>query len=391
MVVRHSVDPQPARSFIMTFFSTFTSLGAAALAVIAITVAPPLGTASTRAPSQLVAGPDMSAPRSAHTATALADGRVLIAGGGTEARSPVGAELYDPGAGRFVPLPPMVVTRHSHTATRLADGKVLLVGGYGAGSAVQAHAELFDPATNTFAPTGMLGAARAGHVAVTLPNGTVLIAGGVGPNWQFLSSAEVYDPATGRFSPTASMRVARESHVGVALTDGRVLIVGGHRGRRADIELFASTEIYDPVQQRFSPGSSMTTRRHKHDALLLPDGQVLVTAGSDERDDRGVYRSTEIFDARTSTFRAGPPTQLGRYKHAGSGVVLPSGLVLLAGGASQTELYDPRTHRFTVVASSERMAGQFSAAAPLPGGGVLITGGYGNGTGPRASAWVYRP
>jgi len=75
----------------------------------------------------------------------------------------------------------------------------------------------------------------------------------------------------------------------------------------------------------------------------------------------------------------------------GSSVVLPNGLVLIGGGAPQAETYDPRSGMFTIVAGGARMAGQFAAAAPLPKGGALITGGYGNGTGPRATAWVYRP
>jgi hypothetical protein len=44
-----------------------------------------------------------------------------------------------------------------------------------------------------------------------------------------------------------------------------------------------------------------------------------------------------------------------------------------------------------IAGGSARMPGQFSAAAPLPDGGVLITGGYGQGHGPRASAWIYEP
>jgi hypothetical protein len=83
--------------------------------------------------------------------------------------------------------------------------------------------------------------------------------------------------------------------------------------------------------------------------------------------------------------------KLGRYKHAHSSLVLPSGLVLITGGAPQAEVYDPRSRTFALVPGDVRMAGQFSAAAPLPGGGALITGGYGNGGGPRALAWVYRP
>lgn len=339
----------------------------------------------------LDAAPAMSAARAAHSATPLPDGRVLVAGGFTEKGSAKGAEVFDPVAGRFSPLPPMITTRHSHNATLLPDGRVLIAGGYGEGTTTLATAEVFDPAMNSFAPTGSLLAARADHIAVLLENGKVLVAGGLGPGWEFLSSAELYDPATGRFSPTGSMTVARESHVAVRLLDGRVLVAGGHRGRRADITLHASAEIYDPASGTFSLVGDMRIRRHKHDAVLLSNGQVLITGGSDERDDRGVYNSSELFDPKTETFAAGPTMRLGRYKHAGSSVVLPSGLVLIGGGAPQAETYDPRTRRFSLVAGEARMAGQFSAVAHLNNGGALITGGYGNGGGPRSSAWLYRP
>ena len=339
----------------------------------------------------LVTAPAMSASRAVHTATALPDGRVLVAGGFVERVSALGAEIYDPGAGRFSPLPPMITNRHSHTATLLRDGRVLIAGGYGEGTTTHATAEIFDPVTNSFAPTGPLLAARVGHVAVLLEDGKVVIVGGLGPGWEFLSSAELYDPATGRFSSTGSMTVPRESHVAVRLKDGRVLVAGGHRGRRADITLYASAETYDPASGVFTRVGDMRIRRHKHDAVLLPDGQVLITGGSDERDDRGVYDSSELFDPKTGTFTSGPLMRLGRYKHAGNCLVLRSGLVLIAGGAPQAETYDPRNHAFALVPGEPRMAGQFSAAALLKSGGALITGGYGNGGGARSSAWLYRP
>jgi hypothetical protein len=338
----------------------------------------------------------MSLARYAHTATTLADGRVLVLGGLTsEVQAAHSAEMYDPVAGRFRSLPRMITVRHSHTATRLPDGKVLIAGGYtegsAEGSATVANAELFDPATNTFTPTGPLQSARAGHVAVLLKNGKVLIAGGVGPEWRFLSSAELYDPATGRFAPVGDMTVARESHAAVRLQDGRVLIVGGHRGRRADITLYASAEVFDPADQRFRRVGDMQTRRHKHDAVLLADGRVLVTGGSDERDDRGAYRSTEVFDPASGTFSPGSPLVRPRYKHIGSSVLLPTGAVLLAGGAAEAEVFDPRSGKSAVVASATQLSGQFSAVAMTHAGQVLITGGYGSGQGPQSSAWVYRP
>jgi hypothetical protein len=328
----------------------------------------------------------------AHTATRLGDGRILVAGGFTDVeQASAGAEAYDPTTARFRPLPPLRTLRHSHTATLLPDGKVLLVGGYAEHGRTLAEAELFDPLTNTFSPTGSLIAPRAGHIAVALRDGTVLIAGGVGPNWQFLASAERYDPVTGRFAPTGTMTVARESHTAVRLADGQVLITGGHQGRQSAITLYASAERYDPVRGTFERVGDMAVRRHKHDAVVVSDGRVLITGGADERDAAGVYLSTEWFDPRTNTFAPGPALARPRYKHNGSAVLLPDGRVLLAGGASQAETIDPRRGDAAVVPGADQLTGQFSAVASLKAGGVLITGGYGHNRGPQASAWLYQP
>lgn len=340
----------------------------------------------------LVAAGGMSTARAAHTATALPNGRVLVAGGFTgEANAPDGADVYDPVSARFTRTGPMRTPRHSHTATLLSDGRVLLAGGYGAEGVYLSSAEIYDPASGTFAPAGAMRSARAGHVAVRLPDQRVLLVGGVGTGWAFLASAEIYDPATGTFSPTGSMSVPRESHVAVVLADGRVLIVGGHQGRRANIELYTSVEVYEPTTGAFSAAGEMTVRRHKHDAVLLPDGRVLITGGTDERDDRGRYRSAEIFDPRTGLSRLTGTMHRPRYKHAGTSVVLPDGRVLIAGGAPEAEVFDPASGAFLLVEGEARMVGQFSAAAPLPDSRVLVTGGYGEGQGPQRSAWLYHP
>lgn len=340
----------------------------------------------------LVSTAAMRSARAAHTATVLPDGRVLVAGGQSAEGNALGsAELYDPASDTFAPTGAMGVPRQSHTATMLADGRILLAGGYDARGDYLSSAELYDPDTGTFAPVGSMQSARAGHVATRLQDDRVLLVGGVGTGWTFLSSAEVYDPVTGTFAPTGSMHLPRESHVAVSLEDGRVLIVGGHRGRRANIELYTSVEVYDPATGTFGAAGEMSVRRHKHDAVLLRDGRVLITGGSDERDERGQYNSAEIFDPRTGRASLTGTMRLPRYKHAGTSVVLPDGRVLLAGGAPEAEVYDPETGAFLLVGGEGRMVGQFSAAAPLPDGRVLVTGGYGLGRGPQASAWLYRP
>lgn len=339
----------------------------------------------------VVAVPPMRANRAAHTATALADGTVLVAGGFVGKGSAVGAELFDAALRRFRPLPPMQVTRHSHTATRLRDGRVLLVGGYGEGGVTLGSAEVFDPRRGRFAPAGALLEPRADHVAVLLDDGRVLIAGGLGAGWTFLKTAEVFDPATGRFAPTGAMQVAREGHAGLRLPDGHVLIVGGHAGRRADMVVHASAETFDPRTGRFTRVGDLGTRRHKHDVLLLRDGRVLVTGGADERDADGVYDSTEFFDVQRRTFSAGPRLALPRYKHEGTSLLLRDGRALIGGGAAQPEVFDPEAGRFAVVSGLADMPGSFAAVAPLPDGGALVTGGYGGGRDPTAQAWRYIP
>ncbi len=87
---------------------------------------------------------------------------------------------------------------YGHTATLLANGKVLVVGGGTPGNRLTDSAELYDPATGQWSATGSLITPRFRPIAVRLANGKVLVAGGYDG-----SSAEIYDPDTGAWSPPA--------------------------------------------------------------------------------------------------------------------------------------------------------------------------------------------
>jgi WD40 repeat protein len=245
----------------------------------------------------------MGTPREFHTATILADGRVLITGGHT-GQSPVAsvsvvfasyeraltaetagsstlssAELYDPGTGAFSPTGSMAVFRDRHTATLLENGMVLVAGGGGEGYA-RNSAELYNPATGTFRSTGSMRSDRWLHSATLLPDGRVLIAGGRSPNDSTYASAELYDPATGRFAPTGSMKASRQEHSATLLADGRVLIAGGYVQDPAHWDVLSQTELYDPRTGKFANGGSMGEPRSGQAATLLNDGRVLIVGGS---------------------------------------------------------------------------------------------------------------
>ena len=73
----------------------------------------------------------MREARSGHTATLLADGRVLVTGGSIVHDSATStAEIYDPAAGTWTLVAPDVDGRVGHTATLLDDGTVLVSGGH---------------------------------------------------------------------------------------------------------------------------------------------------------------------------------------------------------------------------------------------------------------------
>src|SRR6516162_4063104 len=111
----------------------------------------------------------------------LAVGFGFLPGGGARA----GEQIQPAGS--------MAVARRGHTATVLADGRVLIVGGLDA-SGPLSTAEIFDPTQKTFTSAGKMVHARYGHTATLLAGGRVLIAGGhdaSGP----LASAEIFDPS----------------------------------------------------------------------------------------------------------------------------------------------------------------------------------------------------
>jgi hypothetical protein len=356
-------------------------LGSVVLAGVTTT---PTGTLTELAP--------MGAARAAHSMTLLATGDVLVVGGMSGSESQLsGAERFDHRTRRFVPIAGEAARRQSHSATRLPDGRVLIAGGMDASARYLDTTLLYDPRTGTFTSSGRLSAPRSNHEAVLLDDGRVLLVGGVGTGWSFLASAEIYDPRTGVSTATGSMTGPRESHVAVKMADGRVLVAGGHRGRRTAITIFDSSEIFDPSTGRFTASGVMTIRRHKHDAVALPDGRVMILGGADERDNEGAYRSTEFFDPATGRFSNGPTLQLARYKLSGTTQLLDAHTLLLTSGATRAEELDLTTGRSTLVDGTARMAGQFAAAVMLGDGRVLITGGYGEGSGPRNSAWIYRP
>jgi Galactose oxidase, central domain/Kelch motif len=327
--------------------------------------------------------PAMHAQRAIHSATRLANGRVLIAGGMIHNHAVLAtAELYDPATKQFTSTGEMPEPRMSQTATLLKDGRVLLAGGYSGDGHIYRSALLYDPTTGRFTPTGGMAVPRAEATATLLPDGRVLIAGGVdAPSEVATQSAELYDPASGRFVPTGDMAVARAYHIAAPLGGARVLIAGGEPDLQHTLN---SAEIYDEASGTFVPAGDMMEPRRKAAAAVLSDGRVLIVGGSGNDDGRAKSRTAEVFDPATQKFHRTGELHEARYKLAHALVTLDDGRVLVAGGGAGFEVYDPTRGVFTPVTGGLSAARYYSTATALGGGQVLIAGGYGDDAGDSA-------
>jgi len=268
----------------------------------------------------------------------------------------------------------MTTPRSRARAVTLADGRVLVAGGYSSYNTVESSSEIFSSATNSFTATGSMNARRADHTMTLLEDGRVLVTGGYQPS-SALASAEIYDPATGTWTPTTPMANARYAHSATRLADGRVLVAGG---MTTGLYFVTSAEIFDPVTELWSPAGDLGPR-YEHTATLLDDGRVLVAGNSSWVQ----YQDAKLFDPVTSTWSsagggASLPWNL-------SAVALEDGRLLLSGGALpsgnkvanqvKARLYDPATNQYTLVADMPASRNRH-ASYVLPSGMVLIAGGF---------------
>lgn len=244
-----------------------------------------------------------------HTATRLRDGKVLVVGGrrdhgdesGTAARS---SELFDPAKGTFSPAGATLFGRVRHSATLLADGTVLVAGGVRTAAVWLAPftAERFDPATERFTQVaGLMAAMRWDHAATRLPDGTVLLSGG-----GYASRQERYDPSTQTFSRTGAFGNAGTDFTTTLLPDGRLLFSGGsYYGSLTNGQLSA-VMIFDPSKGESVHAGRLGSVNAGHAATLLPDGKLLFTGGIGAGRGARTLASAELLDLRKMTASDGP-------------------------------------------------------------------------------------
>ncbi len=224
-----------------------------------------------------------------HAATLLQDGRVVVVGGASTTSScePISAaEIYESRTGtwsltRDIPI----AFVHGPAAVRLADGRVLVSGGGTPCGSISRSTAIFDPASNAWLPTSSMNVARQFHTAVLMGDGRVLATGGASTQDGEPVDAEAYDPATGEWTivtrrpvligtacdgyvqsfaalldpvrSVVSRATDRSCSSTTVLPRTRFLVAGGTlaSGRRLD-----SAEVFEPLTEGRDADGSITVR-----------------------------------------------------------------------------------------------------------------------------------
>jgi hypothetical protein len=356
----------------------------------------------------------MSAPRSEHTATLLASGRVLVAGGtptdsmeGVPMDALASTEIFDPQTRTWASASPMIEPRRLHAAVRLktssnvyTSGNVLVVGGVTSidyGSYALATAELYDETYGGWYFAESMSDGRYEHTATLLDDGNVLVAGG-SDDYDVSSSGAVYDPKIaplGQWSATGEMSVQRRLHTATLLEvpertnlHKKVLVVGGNNGW----DVFPHIDLFNPTNKQFEGFDYLYPGFSGHQAVVLPSKKVLITGG-------GPGTPAIVFNLLSggnwgSWEPAGTMTAA-RPGHTATLLppnVVPNGQVLVVGesanSANSTELWNGATG-WSVTEAADFRSGHTATA--LSGGNVLIAGGNMFGSMPTHTSLLYDP
>jgi hypothetical protein len=131
-------------------------------------------------------------------------------------------------------------------------------------------------------------------------------------------------------------------HTATLLSTGTVLVAGGRGGSNLPT---AACELYNPSTGTWKTTGSMATGRERFIAALLSNGRVLVTGGSGfSRPKWYSVATTEVYNPVTGSWTSTGSLKTGRSEL--SSALLPGGQVLVAGGygisyLSSAEVYQP--------------------------------------------------
>ncbi len=297
------------------------------------------------------------------------------------------ATVWNPATGRFRDVSPGFGDMFCSGQSFLPGGELFVAGGYGGLFPGKCKAQgivptyVFDPFSSSWRTRGNMKFPRFYPTVIALAQGKQLIIGGQGENCQYIPIMEIFDPARGLSVVRGPRQVMRDYPRVFLLSDGsvvqvapepvtqimdsamafwseltvtglnqmrfepaafyvpgrddRIMVCGGYTAQIGDGGLddpTASCEQIDPLggNPSWRPAVPLRQARGDMNAVLLPDGKVLVVGGGAHHRYEGPDLRPELYDPAKNTWTTMAPQRYGRMYHS-TAVLLPDGRVLSAG------------------------------------------------------------
>ena len=271
----------------------------------------------------------------------------------------------------------MFCTGHSF----LADGTLFVAGGHISNNVGLARASTYNPLTNTWSSLPNMNAGRWYPTTTVLANGDVLVvSGSIDLTTGVNTLPQVFQVATGTWRDLTSAELGQDLYPQMLLApNGKVFNAGPTvTTRYLDTSGFGAWSVVD--------NREFNGNRHYGSAVMYAPGKVLVMGGADPP-----TNTAEVIDLNqpSPTWRA--ISSMANSRRQLNAVLLPDGKVLVTGGTAASgfnnasgavhaaELWDPATENWTTLASNNANIPRIyhSATVLLPDGRVFSTGGNG--------------
>jgi Domain of unknown function (DUF1929) len=285
----------------------------------------------------------------------LIDGRLFVAGGleqtGTERGIPdlnlfdgaafetaIAAKPQEFSAGGWTRLNNMPEARYYPSALTLGNGEVFISGGTKADLSINESSDLWKPNGEL---VHLPGAARVGKrfypMLFQASDGSVF---DLGPRSEIFA----FDPKDSGAAREIFDRdlLFRDYASAVMYRPGKVIVIGGAGAEDNGPPPTASSKIINlsnPEDVTITDAANMSVPRRQHNAVLLPNGQVLViggTSGVGFNNGAAGLLSSEIWDPVSDTFKTLASMGTKRMYHS-IAILLPDARVLAAGGGRGIE------------------------------------------------------
>jgi PKD repeat protein len=268
----------------------------------------------------------------------LWNGKVIMAGGTDQ-------EIYGPGSNKvkqyntstktWQPLPPMLDYRWYPSMTQLADGRLLITGGGGLNNPVRVNTtELYNPLTGVTELADTIAIRNEQSPILTLYNGKALMT---------FRPPQLFDPTTKQWNLASDFvqgnRMPNGDHVDhelVHLPEGDVIAIGfkpfpaGSGGNLV--------ERYDPIANTWTLRADFAPLRSRAETVLMPDRRILTLGGFKEEpadpspvNQWGYMDLADLYDPYADTWRRLKPMPRKREYHA-LATLVPDGRVIVVGG-----------------------------------------------------------